>query len=259
MDIIYSNFVNMKNSIAGSDNPNMLKFSNYLSQEHGFKTIFYGDKRSIEIFKDIPFNEVHELNDPRIQKMPKELWSISKLFAITQVNRPFIHMDQDFFLFKKFKRSFLEQNIVYFHDEFWVDKKTKNYQSFFKLDPSKIKFKDRSYNCAIIGGKNFNILKNICNEIIDFVVDNNEYITKKLNSKKSKNFDKFMPPVLVEQVWIFKLLKYYKQNFKPFLKTKAFVELSEEGFVKHVCHLQSQKNDVIVKKTLNQINSYLNI
>lgn len=260
MDFIYSNFSNVKNSIPGSDNPEMLKLSNYLSQQHGHKTIFYGDKNSLEIFNHIPFNERYELTDPRILKMPKELWSICKFFAIIERNAPFLHIDHDMLLFKNIDEKFLKKNILYFHKEPFLDEKTHNYQKAFKLQLEKgARYKNKSYNCAILGGQNYKILKQICNEIIDYIIENLEKINSTIHSKKISKFENFMAPVLVEQVWIFKLLQHYKQKFTPLLKGDTLQVIDHIGFENNICHLQSGKKSLVIKETINKMNKHFGI
>lgn len=270
MNIIYSNVNDVKNSYKLPHIVEMLKLSNFLVQKHGYKTTFYGDQESINIFKDIPFHYVYELKDPRIKEIPKELWSIGKFFAILQTNEPFLHIDNDIFIFKKLDENYLNKNILYFHNEHYFDNIVNAYQNHFSLQPKNGEFfKNTSYNCAIFGGQNIEIIKLICNEIINFILDYKDQINSILENKDkkfdldSKNNSLFsitaLPAMLVEQIWIFKLLQYYKQEFKPLLNGTTLKELNKDAYIKNICHVQGDKKNPIIINTLIRMNKYLNI
>lgn len=259
MKIIYSNFSDVKN-ISSTQSYEMLKLSNFLSQTHGHYTIFYGDDISLKNFKSIAFNEIHKLNDTRIQEIPKQLWSISKFFAILNTNEPFLHIDNDVLLFRNINQELLEKGVIYLHDEFHMDKEVEKFQCFFNIQPKNgTEYINRSYNCGIFGGQNFSIIQEICNEIIEFIIENKNKINNILNSEDSKQFEPFMPAVLVEQVWIFKLLNFYKQKFEPILKGKTLAEVSDAGYVDNISHLQGTKNQCITQETILKMNNILNI
>jgi hypothetical protein len=262
MKIIFSNLWEYRlNESSLNTTFEMAKLSNFLVQNHGYKTCFYGDRKSLEFFSNIKFNEFFELKDERLNFIPHQIWSVGKLFSILNVNEPFIHMDYDIFLFKNFDKNFLNNEVLYYHNEFHLDSLLKEYQSFFQFQPVNTKFFiSRSYNCGLLGGKNFKILQRICEEIINFIVDNQEVIRKKLDSKKNLSFASFLPPVLIEQVWIFQLLKYYKQEFTPYLnQTKNLKIINKESYAKNICHLQGWKSNDLVSKNILSMNKYIGI
>jgi hypothetical protein len=256
-----SRFKNGMNDEKLKINLEMAKLSNFLVQSHGYKTCFYGDKKSLESFEDIKFNEHHELNDDRFNEIPDQMWSIGKLFSLLRINEPFIHMDYDIFLFKNFDQDFLNKEVVFYHNEFHLDPLVEEYQNYFELRPSNTKsFINRSYNCALFGGKNFKLIQDICEEIINFIIENKQSINQKLNSKESLNFMPFMPALLLEQVWIFQLLKHYKQEFSSYLhQTRNLAVISKEAYIKNICHLQGSKSNKLVLKNIFSMNKYLGI
>lgn len=242
-------------------NIEMAKLSNFLIQSHGFETYFYGDQDSLNSFKDVNCNKFYELKDPRIKEIPEQMWSIGKLFAMLEVNEPFIHIDYDIFLFKNFDEDFLKKDIIFYHNEFHLDSLVEEYQRYFELKPSNTQsFRARSYNCALFGGQNFKLIHNICNEIIDFIIENKKEINQKLNHKDSLNYMPFMPALLLEQVWIFQLLKHYKEEFTSYLKhTENLFVIGQEAYVKNICHLQGSKSENIISKNILSMNKYLSI
>jgi hypothetical protein len=256
-----SRFKNNLNSEKLISNLEMAKLSNFLAQSHGYKTCFYGDRDSLNLFSQIGFNEFYELDDERIKEIPNQIWSIGKLFAMLKTNEPFIHMDYDIFLFKKFDQNFLKNDVIYYHNEYHIDKAVDKYQSFFNLRPSEAKpFINRSYNCALFGGQNFKIIHSVCNQIITFIIDNKKEINNILISKESLNFESFWSALLIEQVWIFQLLEHYKQKFVPYLKETIDLEtISAEAYIKNICHLQGSKSENIISKNILSMNKYLSI
>jgi hypothetical protein len=266
MKIIFSNlcverFKKNLNTEKLSLNLEMAKLSNFLVQSHGYKTCFCGDKESLHLFSGINFNEFIELDEDRIYDIPTQIWSIGKLFSMLKIEEPFIHMDYDIFLFKKFDDNFFKNEIIYYHNEFYIDKYVDEYQSYFNLNPIKNNnFINRSYNCALFGGQNFKLIHNICNQIIDFIMNHKEEINKVLKSDRSSSFESFWPAVLVEQVWIFQLLKHYKQKFVPYLHETINIDMvSKEAYVKNICHLQGSKSNNLISKNIFSINKYLDI
>ena len=262
MRIVFSNIVNVNpyTKVDNHLNVEMAKLSNFLAQQQGFKTTFFGDKKSIEIFNNVKYDEVNELNDDRIKNISPSLWSIGKLLTISKIKEPFLHLDHDLFLFKKIDETFLNKNLVYFHNEDYYDSLMDNFQTSFEFQLLNIQnIQNTSKNCAIIGGQNYKILNTVCNEILDFIFQNKNEINLKLNSDKILNYPKFMPAVLIEQVWIFKLLNYYKEEFSPLLKEKSLHDLSLEAYTNNICHLQETKNTINIQKSIRKMNKYYNL
>jgi hypothetical protein len=70
----------------------------------------------------------------------------------------------------------------------------------------------------------------------------------------------FMPALLLEQVWIFQLLKHYKEEFISYLKhTENLFVIGQEAYVKNICHLQGSKSEDIISKNILSMNKYLSI
>jgi hypothetical protein len=261
MKIIFSHFFDVRPLVNINEQLvlQMAQFSNYLIQKHGLKTIFCGNKASIEKFKSIPYNEFIQLEEYTIENLKPYFWNISKLLVMSQIKEPFIHVDSDLFLFKNFDEDFLNKNIVYFHDENHNDNLTNNFQERFKIQPLNGKnFKNSSRNCALIGGQNYKLINKISSEILEFLLSNESYIKAIFENGEINNYPKFMPSVLIEQVWIFKLLDFYKNEYTPYLKSKTIEDLNLEGYIRNISHIQSEKNNPIVQKTLYELNRYIN-
>lgn len=269
MKIIFSRLSNVSQSFKLDSyiEIEMAKLSNFLVQKHGFKTIFYGDETSIELFQEIPYDQILKIDNNYNNEISKKLWSIGKLLVMSQVKEPFIHMDYDLFLFKNFDYEFLKKNIIYFHNETYLDNKVDNYQKAFKLEPLNCKnFNNRSFNCAIIGGQNFQVLNMVSQEILNYIYDNKNEINKFLDYQNHE-FSHFMAAVLIEQVWMFKLFQYYKENYFSYIEidntnidiNKPLKYIGLEAYTKNICHLQGAKKQQFILNNIIKMNKFLKI
>jgi len=232
---------------------NLAKVSNFLIQKHGFQTIFFGDADSLKFFKDVPFNEVHEIKKEEIENIPKCIWSMSKFIAISKMNEPFLHVDLDF-LFFKMDKSILNKNILCFHTEYTEDLSIKRIQKLMHIQPKNINnIEQISYNCAIIGGNNFNFLKKIANEILTYISKNKYFIDTIYENNLNNNIPHGLFPVLVEQVWMFQLFKFHNEDFYTYLNSDLRDKLhQQECYEKGIIHFQKAERLELTKLVLNE-------
>jgi len=238
----------------------MAKISNFLIQEKGFETIFFGDKTSIEYFKSVSFTHVNEIKEEEIIDIPKCLWSMSKLISFTKMNEPFLHIDFDVFLFK-FQDSLFNNNILCLNSEYSHDNMVKTLQEVIKIRPVKtLKYEEHSYNCGIIGGNNFSILKKVAEELLEYIKLNKNLIDKAYIVNCDLNFIKSIP-MLVEQVWMFQLYKYYNEKFNFYIDFDLGEKenFNHDFFKKGVIHFQHSKFQYEVQKSFADFTKHLNI
>jgi hypothetical protein len=244
MKFIFS-YLNLKNR---QPNINLAKVSNFLIQKQGFETFFFGDEKSLNFLKTVPFNKKFEIEKKEIENIPKCIWSASKFIAMSKMTEPFVHVDFDFFFFQ-IQKSLFDQNIVCLHSENSHEHLVGYLQKSMQIYPKEIRtIRQISYNCGIIGGVNFNFLKKISLYLLKYLSDNKLIIDKmyldSLHNEKNQNIT--LIPVLVEQVWMFQLFKFYKEEFKTYIESdlmdKGFqLECVEKGFLhfQHGEHLKS--------------------
>jgi len=240
----------------------LAKISNFLIQAKGFETVLFADKGSIEHFKSVPYNEIHEIKDYEMENIPKSLWSMSKLVSMSKMNEPFLHVDFDLFLFK-FDELCLKKNIVCLHSESYFDKNIKILQKIVGIQPEKtLNSIARSYNCGIIGGQNFEFLKKASNEILEYVRENKSHIEEVYsNNLNNKDITIQIMPVLVEQVWMFQLFKFYNEIFYTYLDSDSpsTHKFQNECYIKGFIHFQKGKKVKNCEYTINQFINYFNI
>lgn len=242
--------------------------ANKLAQKHGYHTVLFTDEYGKEELKNIPYNEVIPFDNNILETFPKPGWSLAKILAMSLMNEPFMHMDFDLFLLKDLEKDFLQNEIFCFHKEQWLTKpqhhKTED-GKYFKnsiINPYSFEFLDKvaklldmtedrfsikffkelnSYNCAIVGGQNFNIFKQSAKYVIDFAQKYKDVLEKFAIDNEMK-VDWFAA-VFLEQVVFLNLLKLGLglEDIPIYLKANTTDDLNIEAQEKNVIHLWGSK------------------
>lgn len=244
----------------------MGEISNFLSQKHGFETIFVGDKKSIDLYKNVPFNKVMEFDD-RINQVPRCMWSAGKLIALSMMDEPVIHVDFDMFFLNAPSREKLEKDIVCFHTErIWDEKWARLYEVYKKVAPiDTLKIQPISYNSGIIGGKDINFIKKSINNLIEHIILNKSEIETIYEQTKAIKGLKFfhIPAVLLEQIWLYQLFTYHNKKINPFFEGEPcepfktnICELNVMALNEGIIHFQFNKN---TSKSVFTIKKFYNI
>lgn len=262
MNIIFSSW-NISNYTV--EEVHMAQIANFLAQKHGYKTILYCEERSKDLYKNIPYNEVKILPEKIINEIPRELWSMSKIIALSEIEEPSLVIDFDLFLFKPLEEQKLNNDIIYFHDELYSPSFVDPLVGWFgDLKPDKIKnFQSNiSLNCAMIGGQDFKTIKNVAKEIVEDVVSKKDIWTKRVSEESKMKYGKkyypkdpnpwFVPVLLIEQVWMFDLYKYYNKQFTPYLeRADDFFSKTCSNGIFHLWGLKSQHILSICREFVN--------
>lgn len=238
----------------------MTALANYFAREQGFETVFWGDEKSLLVFNKINFNHTAKLPTKILENFPKCFWSASKLLSLSLTNEPCIHIDNDLFLTKPIPENFLRNDICCFHDEHFAMKDLAKMQDLFKIRPKEtLSYEMMSYNCGIIGGEDIKTIKKSIDILFNFISNKADYIDK-INltyNKKREYKDFFYTSVLIEQIWLFQIYKYFgkeiTQLIHPTSWGKSFETITKEsGYL----HLMKQKDSLrgYIKKVLNEKN-----
>lgn len=208
MKVVYSQW-----SLGKCPFKEMIACSNRLSQAHGFETILYTDEKGKEDLKNIQFSEVR-LFPEKINQLPKKVWSLGKLVAMSDMNEPFFHIDQDIFMYKNVLKDLMEKDFVCLHDEPTAEIYLNLFpihNHFQDIQPNllKEKYEMESKNFGIVGGKAFKELKQVTSEIVDICIENKNTF----ESFNHKPNDGHILSVFIEQIWIPAMMK--KLNIFP--------------------------------------------
>lgn len=199
------------------------------------------DLEGKERLKKIKFSSV----DTSLEALPKDLrvaWSLGKVYAykiIAEKNEPFIHIDNDVFLFKELPNDILAQDLIAQHKEVGAYD-FYNAESFINKIPNPYYLKDFriSYaaNMSIFGGYNLEFIKYYAEKALELTLN-----TENQNFLRTNSFYKsFEPACMIEQYSMSLLAEKNKIEVKYlFNNPSEFDSKSKElGF----CHLWSAKH-----------------
>jgi hypothetical protein len=230
-DSTFSNFPATKEILA---------LANFYCKNLGFKTTFFGDQKSLNLYKNIEFDEFKIIPDNFIKEYYlQSFWSIGKLYALRQTYNHCFHIDSDLFLIRPLPDIFLNQDLVCFYEENYVQNFFENTQNLFNISPVNINLPNNSYNCAIMGGKDFKSMHKAIDILLSFYFKNRQYINEV--SKKHKNLKNFYPTSLFEQVWLFQILKCMKKQIASLIEAKDYKSYWEETQKRGYVHLTYRK------------------
>lgn len=149
----------------------------------------YTDNYGLELFRDVlqlPYNKIHVSLNSLDNYNPK-LWAIGKLISCSIQEEPFLHLDNDIFLWDKL--NYNESNFDIIAQNFEID--YPNYTNAFNFIlknfnwiPNEIKEtytknnKILAYNAGVIGGKNFEFFKELKQKAFKFIDENIEFLEK---------------------------------------------------------------------------------
>lgn len=167
--------------------------------------------KNVELFTDelgasilieklkLPYSKVHivldELND-----YDKNLWALSKIRTYELQQEPFIHVDGDVFIWKKFPKRFDSCNLITQNLEIITDYyggMWKNINNHLTYIPPELEVINKGLskfacNMGIVGGKDLGFFKNYCEKSFEFV-NKNKDVWKNINGF---NFNIFFEQVL---------------------------------------------------------------
>lgn len=123
---------------------------------------------------------------------PSSLWAMGKIITYSLQNEPFLHIDNDVFIWSKFSEHITKSNLVvqsieenFHHNKFYLDLAIDkfNYISNSLLKQRNNKSITNSINAGIIGGNDISFIKNYAKEAIKLIESNIKNIIQLENIK----------------------------------------------------------------------------
>lgn len=240
--------------------------SNYFIKQFGYESIFWGDEESLKEFGNIEYNYFERIDKNEINQFPKCLWSMGKLIALSKMKEPCVHIDMDLFIQKpSFDKEKLNHEILCLHDEKFSNNNMFRLQELFNhKKPEEAQGEIVSYNCGVIGGTDISSFQTAINIVFDYVTNQFNFIEEIYNRYKNNKDVKyyFYPPVLVEQVWLFQILKTHlsKQIHSIIDSNHSNWNYLRENLKRNgIIHLMHQKSQEIVIQSVNRKVQLLNL
>lgn len=227
--------------------------SNYHLQNQGYETILFADEYSLKELSKVNFTHREPLRPHETNHFPQWLWSLGKLVALKKIKEPCIHIDLDL-LYKKINPLDIEKGILCLHKEQYQKKAHLLMQEVFRIRPKETEGIDiMSYNCGLIGAKDYETLHDAIDILFNFIEDNHsDIITITEYYKKA-----MLSTLLVEQVWLLQIVKYLGKNVSticefPEWNTQGIETLAKYGIV-HYQGPDKQHNEEKIIKEANRL------
>lgn len=140
------------------------------------------DQKGIDILINkigLPYS--HTTIDLEYIDYPTSLWAVGKVVAYSLQNEPFIHIDNDVFIWSKFPEHIIASNLVvqsieenFHHNLFYLELAIKKFKYISKslLEQKNNKSITNSINAGILGGKDISFIKDYAIEAIKLVESN---------------------------------------------------------------------------------------
>lgn len=199
----YSNIECMIDSIILSAN---------VVKKHYSEIHFYTDNQGYEWIKphldNLPFTKIEICLD-EINWLDDTYWSLGKIYVYSLQKEPFIHIDNDVFIWEKFpdyllEKDFLFQEVEPFNNSIW-DFYNVALKIYGQAIPKEIILPNSAFNCGVFGCLTENAMKTIPTyyNIGYKFVKKTKLIT---NLQKEALSNRWLASVVIEQVFIYSLV-----------------------------------------------------
>jgi hypothetical protein len=233
--------------------------SSNVAKKHYPNLYFYTDKIGyewIEPYLDkLPFTKIEICLD-EMNWVDDNYWSIVKVFVYTLQKEPFVHLDNDVFLWDKLpdelcKNDFFFQEIEWFHEmgrDFYV----RGLEVYKDAVPKEIEVLGAAFNCGIFGCGTQKSL-----ELLDEYYKHAYYFVK--NTKNLKNLDfeesskRWLATVIIEQVFIYSLVVGRNYSYDVLLHHKpAYVGYDKKYNIKYTHTLAHHKRNPLIENKIKE-------
>ena len=217
---------------------------------------FYTDKIGYEwitpYLDQLPFTKIEICLD-EMNWLDDNYWSLVKLYVYNLQKEPFIHIDNDVFIWEKFPSKLFEsdfffQEIEFFHEfqrEFYLE----GLNVYKHAIPNEIKIPDAAFNCGVFActnNKSLDLMEQYYNYGIQFVKNANTIESLKIEADSKR----WLGTVIIEQVFIYSLIFFGGYTYDYLL----FNGISPRHKMKYSHTLAHHKrNEVVVKKIKERI------
>jgi hypothetical protein len=259
MKVIYSFWQTNDHTFCNTE---MAKLSHDCVKKLGYHTCLYTDKIGYNLLKNVVnYDEIVIFDDILLSKFSRKIWSLGKILAMSLIDSPFIHIDFDVFLFKKFEDNLLGKDFFATYEEPWLTQFTqfkKNTSEIYELYSNQNDLNANnftSFNFAIVGGQDFKKVNEVCKKIINFAIlhkENIEEIKTSILWTHAVIFEQIMIPNMLSTLFDIQTWTIFpKINTTDFdIETKNYIM---DNFKKYgIIHLHGDKLN-----KLNLLKNYL--
>lgn len=147
----------------------------------------FTDKVGKEILIDklgLPYTNVHLIFDD-LQNFNSQLWALGKIFTYSKQKKPFLHVDGDVYVWKRFSNRIENASIIAQNVEigfsFYGPLLNSLFEQNFYIPESILRTRDhelspRAYNAGILGGNDLKFIQSFAMEALKFVASNHDHL-----------------------------------------------------------------------------------
>jgi hypothetical protein len=233
-------------------------------KQHYPELVLYCDNVSARMLIDtlqLPYSEV-VCNLDSLNIYHPQLWALPKISAYSQQDKPFLHVDGDVFIWKRFEDDLLNGKLIAQNIEAATDyyeKIMRSLESSLNYFPEEIINERKSknpilaYNAGIFGGSDISFFKEYTAKAFEFVGKN----TLNLSKINVSDFNIFF-----EQYLFYCLVKKNKKKVSVLLpetigdnQYKGFGDFARVPYEKHYLHLLGsyKRNEFVCKQMANRL------
>ena len=190
----------------------------------------------------MPYSEIISVGD-KFDSHPN-FWIHSKLHAYHELNEPFVHYDNDVFLWEPLPERLLAADVFGFHSETFVWRKYEAYGKALEDSGIPIPKLHRKYwtsrmpvNMAIFGGNNHAAIKQYAGFVLEWLQDNQGFWN--MDDKQAQALDENI--AFIEQLWVSYLIQDAQGIPIELLLTEQQVQANEKVDGVQLTHLHGAK------------------
>lgn len=222
-------------------------------KKHYTEIHFYTDKKGYELITpyldQLPFTKIEVCMDD-INWLDDNYWSLGKMYVYSLQKEPFIHIDNDVFIWEKFtdellSGDFMFQEIEQFNDSIW-DFYNKGLKIYGMAIPKEIEVLDSAFNCGVFG-----CLTQEALSIISSYYQIGYKFVKKINIipniQKEAISERALASVIIEQVFIYSLVIKNKLKFNLLFNAET-----NKYKIKYTHQIGSTKRNKVVEQKIRE-------
>jgi hypothetical protein len=239
----------------------MFKIAFHFLKKNFKKVYLITDDYGYDVLKNIPFTDINTSLEQLVPKDYNIMWALGKIYAYKiacEMGEPFIHIDNDVFLFERFNQKILYNPIITQHQELgvWF---LYHAEQFINCLPNKYYFNYKKINNAsnmgIFGGTDLNFIHFYATESLKVSLD-----PENMNAIRTTFFNTpHSPPCMTEQYYVNLLADLTNKNIHYLLPNNS--KIQKEAYNLKYCHIWGFKssNRWLLEQYLDNIIYRLNL
>ena len=240
----------------------MCACANHFARSHGYETILFTDDFGESVLSKIPYSEIRKFPKDAFEGLPNYLWCMPKLLAMSYIQEPYFHLDNDLYLYKDALKHCWGKQFVVFHKESWIHRMP-NYRGMHNdldipcnLPPHYPEYQKNltSHNFGVVGGTAYEEIAGVCKDLIVYAKEHCDEINDYRRTRPGNFFI-----CLFEQGWIPMMMLYrYGIKTSKVINEVQYYDINCMSEKLGISHFMSDSK-FVWKKKINDLYKQLQI